>query len=98
MKGARIFDTVACYDGEKFVVVMPETDIILAMTAIERLRHGFGDGPFTAITTGQKLELTIRIGVTEVDVTVDDTTTSLNHRADEALNAAKSAVKNRVQY
>ena len=98
MKGARSFDTVACYGGEKFVVVMPETDINAAMTATERLRHGFGDWPFTAITTGQKLEFTISIGVTEVDVTGDDTTTRLNHRADEALNAAKLAVKNRLQY
>ena len=97
MKGAQSFDTVACYGGEKFVVVMPETDINAAMTATERLRHGVRDWPFTAITTGQKFEFTIRIGVTEVDVTGDDTTTRLNHRADGVLNAAKSAVKIRLQ-
>ena len=96
MKGVRSFDTVARYGGEEFVVVMPETDINVAMTVAERLRQGVADQPFTAITTDKKLDVTISIGVAEVDVAGGDTTVSLIHRADEALYAAKSAGRNRV--
>lgn len=96
MKGVRSFDTVARYGGEEFVVVMPETDIDVAMTVAERLRQGVAELPFTAITADQKLDVTISIGVAEVDVTGGDTTTSLINRADEALYAAKSSGRNRV--
>jgi two-component system, cell cycle response regulator len=96
MKGVRSFDTVARYGGEEFVVVMPETDIGVATTVAERLRHGVADQPFTAITADRKLDVTISIGVAEVKVTGGETTTSLINRADEALYAAKSKGRNRV--
>jgi two-component system cell cycle response regulator len=96
MKGVRSFDTVARYGGEEFVVVMPETDMGIATTVAERLRHGVADQSFTAITAGQKLEVTISIGVAEVDVTGGETTASLINRADKALYVAKSKGRNRV--
>jgi len=96
MKGVRNFDTVARYGGEEFVVVMPETDINVARTVAERLRNGVADRPFTVITADQKLNVTISIGVAEVDMSGGDTTVSLIHRADKALYAAKSAGRNRV--
>ena len=96
MKGVCSFDTVARYGGEEFVVVMPETDMGVATTVAERLRHGVADQPFTAITADQKLEVTISIGVAEVDVTGGETTTSLINRADKALCVAKSKGRNRV--
>ena len=54
------------------------------------------DQPFTAITADQKLEVTISIGVAEVDVAGGETTTSLINRADKALYIAKSKGRNRV--
>ena len=54
------------------------------------------DQPFTAITADQKLEVTISIGVAEVDVAGGETTTSLINRADKALYVAKSKGRNRV--
>jgi len=97
MKGVRSFDTVARYGGEEFVVVMPETDLGVAMTVAERLRHAVADLPFTAITADEKLDVTISIGVAEVDVVGKDTTVSLINRADEALYAAKADGRNRVK-
>lgn len=98
MKGVRSFDTVARYGGEEFVVVMPETDIDVAMTVAERLRQVVAEQPFVVITTDQKLSVTISIGVAKVDVVEGDTTASLIGRADEALYAAKSAGRNRAMY
>jgi two-component system cell cycle response regulator len=96
MKGVRSFDTVARYGGEEFIVVMPETDMGIATTVAERLRHGVANRLFTAITADQKLEVTISVGVAEVDVTGGETTTSLINRADKALYVAKSKGRNRV--
>lgn len=96
MKGVRSFDTVARYGGEEFVVVMPETDISVAMTVAERLRSAVAEQPFTAITTDKKLDVTISLGVAEVDVIDGDTTGSLIDRADQALYAAKDNGRNRV--
>ena len=42
-------------------MVMPETDMGVATTVAERLRHGVADQPFTAITADQKLEVMINI-------------------------------------
>jgi two-component system cell cycle response regulator len=96
MKRVRSFDTVSRYGGEEFVVVMPETDLGIATTVAERLRHGIEDQAFTAITADQKLEVTISVGVAEVDVTGGETTTSLISRADKALYVAKTKGRNRV--
>jgi two-component system cell cycle response regulator len=95
-KGVRSFDTVARYGGEEFVVVMPETNMGVATTVAERLRQVVADQPFTAITADHKLEVTISVGVAEVDVTGGETTTSLINRADKALYVAKSKGRNRV--
>ena len=94
--GGGSFETVARYGGEEFVVEMPETDMGVATTVAERLRHGVADQPFTAITADQKLEVTISIGVAEVDVAGGETTTSLINRAEKALYVAKSKGRNRV--
>ncbi|MEE2688731.1 MAG: PleD family two-component system response regulator [Pseudomonadota bacterium] len=96
MKSVRSFDTVARYGGEEFVVVMPGTDINVAMTIAERLRQGVANQPFTAVTLDQSLAVTISVGVTEVDLAGGDTMVSLINRADEALYAAKSAGRNQV--
>ena len=97
MKGVRSFDTVARYGGEEFVVVMPETDLSVATVVAERLRHAVAAQPFTVITTDRKLDITMSLGVAEVDVIGGDTTRSLINRADEALYAAKAAGRNRVK-
>ena len=96
MKRVRSFESVARYGGEEFLVVMTETDMGVATTVAERLRHGVADQPFTAITADQKLEVTISIGVAEVDVAGGETTTSLINRADKGLYVAKSNGRNRV--
>ena len=68
----------------------------VAKTVAERLQHGVSDQPFTGITADQKLEVTISIGVAEVDVIGGETMTSLINQADKALYVAKSNGRNRV--
>ncbi|MEC7538225.1 MAG: diguanylate cyclase, partial [Pseudomonadota bacterium] len=97
MKGVRSFDTVARYGGEEFFVVMPETNLSVATVVAERLRHAVAAQPLKVITTDCKLDITMSLGVAEVDVIGGDTIRSLINRADEALYAAKAAGRNRVK-
>ena len=76
---------------------MPETNLSVATVVAERLRHAVAAQPFTVITTDRKLDITMSLGVAEVDVIGGDTIRSLINRADEALYAAKAAGRNRVK-
>jgi two-component system cell cycle response regulator len=90
----RSVDLVARWGGEEFVVVMPETDLGIALTVAERLRGAVAREPFTIKSDGQKLQVTISIGVT---VAGDgDDRDSMLRRADVALYTAKARGRNCV--
>jgi len=89
----RAIDTAARFGGEEFVVLMPETDEVVAAVAAERLREaaaalrlGADDGALVA--------LTVTIGI--ASVRPDDTPSSLLVRADKALYRGKREGRNRV--
>jgi len=92
----RSVDLVARQGGEEFVVVMPETDLNIAAAVAERLRAAVAMEPFTVRATGQKLTVTISIGVTSAAVGEDDRDRMLK-RADLALYTAKNHGRNRVE-
>jgi len=94
INSVRSVDLVARYGGEEFVVVMPETDLEIAATVAERLRLSVAKEPFTLIATGEKLPVTISIGVTAAGKSADDREALLK-RADDALYGAKSRGRNR---
>jgi len=90
----RSVDLVARWGGEEFVVAMPETDLGIALTVAERLRGAVAREPFTIKADGQKLQVTISIGVT---VAADgDDRDSILKRADVALYTAKARGRNCV--
>jgi two-component system cell cycle response regulator len=91
----RSVDLVARQGGEEFVVVMPETDLTIAAAVAERLRAAVAMEPFTVKATGQKLTVTISIGVTSAAAGEDDRDRMLK-RADIALYTAKNHGRNRV--
>lgn len=91
----RGVDLACRYGGEEFVVVMPDTDLALASAVAERLRRDVADEPFTLNEAGDKLDVTISIGITSSE-SVEDTAEGLLSRADEALYRAKREGRNRV--
>jgi len=95
MNSVRSVDLVARQGGEEFVVVMPETDLTIAAAVAERLRAAVAKEPFTVRANGQKLTVTISIGVTSVAAADDDRERILK-RADIALYTAKNQGRNRV--
>jgi two-component system cell cycle response regulator len=91
----RSVDLVARLGGDEFVVVMPETDLAIAAAVAERLRAAVAREPFAVRASGDKLAVTISIGVTGISANGDDRDRVLK-RADEALYNAKTRGRNRV--
>jgi len=99
--GRRLRDNIrptdlACrYGGEEFVVIMPDTNQVLAESAGERLRQIISDTTFT-INRGDELKVTMSGGVTTI-IPPDDTIDAMLKRADDALYRAKTAGRNRIE-
>jgi two-component system, cell cycle response regulator len=91
----RSVDLVARLGGEEFVVVMPETDIVIATAVAERLRSAVAREPFVIGADGIKVAVTVSIGVTAA-AEGGDSREGLLKRADDALYSAKNAGRNRV--
>jgi two-component system cell cycle response regulator len=97
LSGVRSVDLVARRGdgaGDEFVVVMPETDLASAGAVAERLRLAVAEEPFTVSVSGDKVAVTISIGVTAAFP--GDHRDRMLMRADEALYMAKKAGRNRV--
>jgi two-component system, cell cycle response regulator len=95
MNSVRSVDLVARLGGEEFVVVMPETDIVIATAVAERLRLAVAREPFIVGTGGMKVAVTISIGVATT-IGEGDCREGLLKRADAALYKAKRAGGNCV--
>jgi two-component system cell cycle response regulator len=95
MNSVRSVDLVARLGGEEFVVVMPETDSIVATAVAERLRLTVAREPFIVGAGSVKVAVTISIGVTAA-AEGGDCRERLLKRADDALYDAKSAGRNRI--
>jgi len=83
------------WGGEEFLVVMPETDLANAAAVAERLRAAVAKDSFTVRSSGEKLAVTISVGVAAA-IAGGDHSDRLLKRADDALYCAKSAGRNRV--
>ena len=91
----RGFDMASRYGGEEFAVVMPDTDLAVAVAVAERLRERIESNPFTADGVEAPLSLTVSIGVAQNPMGMVDPD-ALIKAADEALYQAKDAGRNRV--
>jgi two-component system cell cycle response regulator len=95
MRQVRSVDLVGRLGGEEFVVVMPETSLAGAAAVAERLRSAVAGEPFVLRESGERLPVTVSVGIA---VTGDEKESMevLLKRADDALYAAKNAGRNRV--
>lgn len=97
-RGFRAIDLVARIGGEEFLIAMPNTPLIAAELAAERLRKLIDGQPFTVPTCTMPLKVTVSVGIA-VDALEEAEAPSLSDmltRADKALYAAKSAGRNTV--
>ncbi len=87
----RSYDKVFRYGGEEFLILMPNTELSLAHTVIERLRERLANEPLTH-DNGTPVSITASFGITTLDSScgVEESI----HRADMAMYAAKKAGRN----
>ncbi len=94
-RSIRGIDLACRCGGEEFIVVMPETDMAVAMTVAERLRRRIATEPFAISEGTRTIPVTLSIGIAALRGR-DDTPASLLKRADQALYRAKRDGRNRV--
>lgn len=86
-------DRVYRYGGEEFLVLLPETALIVAQTVLERLRHRACLKP---VNDGDiNIRQTVSIGL--VQVANGESPNDAIRRADQALYRAKANGRNRVE-
>ncbi|WP_341937720.1 sensor domain-containing diguanylate cyclase [Marinimicrobium sp. C2-29] len=90
----RAQDIVARYGGEEFVVLLPCTELVGAMVVAENIRKDIEQGDFH--WQGQRIPLTVSIGVASCIPTQAHDIDWLIRHADEALYAAKREGRNRT--
>ena len=89
----RESDVVARFGGEEFVVLMPETDLLEATSMLDRMRESIADDAFR--TSIGLIEITVSIGVTEMNAN-DSDWSSMLERADQRLYEAKVGGRDQV--
>lgn len=90
----RETDILGRYGGEEFVILLPETGLTRARMVAERLRESIAGMTLTA--GGDKLNMTVSIGVTAWPECGKDDVGSVISKADTALYKAKHEGRNRV--
>ena len=90
----RSVDVAARYGGEEFCMLLPDTDETAAAHIAERIRAGIQGMGFDY--DGQKLSVTLSIGVAQYDPNRDLTGKSVIDRADKAMYLAKQGGRNKV--
>lgn len=88
----RQTDVAARWGGEEFLVLLPDTSLIPALTLAERLRREVANNAFTY--HGQYLPVTMSAGVCSI-AQMDSIDNLLKH-ADTQLYSAKEAGRNRI--
>ena len=95
----RFYDAPFRYGGEEFVVTLSNTDAQEAAAIAERLRQSIEKTPFKLdmLADGMTaLDITVSIGLTQLDSRDDERGASFLHRADQNLLRAKAEGRNRV--
>lgn len=92
---SRDQDLIARFGGEEFVVILPNTNTTEAQACAERIRQGIEKH---SVNLGDELTLnvTVSLGIAELDIMANEAIESAVDRADKALYKAKTLGRNRV--
>jgi diguanylate cyclase (GGDEF)-like protein len=91
----RSADLLASYGGEEFVVVMPQTETMGAVTIAERLREAIES--MNIPVDGQTLKITVSVGIANyAPQSKKLTVVEFIDKADKALYDAKNSGINKV--
>lgn len=90
----RDVDILGRYGGEEFVILLLECDLHCAAIVAERLRSAVAKTPFTIGPT--RLEITISLGVAQLDPRGNQQVEALIDQADKALYISKETGRNRI--
>ncbi len=88
----RSFDMIGRFGGEEFVIILENSDLVLAKIIAERIRNGIAGTPFHA----NKFNIDITISLGMAMLRKDDHLETLLERADAAMYEAKKNGRNRV--
>ena len=91
----RDYDIICRYGGEEYLVILPTTDMSMAIEIAERIRKALADESVMT-RTGNEIRMTVSSGVSSLQPT--DTLESLLYRADNALYIAKEEGRDQVQF
>ncbi len=94
-KNVRGIDLACRMGGEEFVVVMPDTEGLIAEKVAERIRAQIADTPFLVGGGKGSITVTVSVGVAAMMREADSVEAMLK-RADLALYEAKNGGRNRV--
>ena len=96
----RAVDLLARIGGEEFLIAIPNSDVVHARTAAERLCHLIGDTPFFIGSHQEEIRVTMSVGVSLSDghsnTTMNDDLSEIVNKADIALYQAKTGGRNKV--
>lgn len=88
--GTRPYDLVARWGGEEFIILLPDTELALAIDVADRMRVAFAAETVPAVSRS----ITVSFGIAAARS--GDTADTLLARADAALYRAKESGRNRV--
>ncbi len=89
----RMQDTAYRYAGDEFTIILPETELEMAISVAERVRHAV-EYETQALSYPKPLKVTVSIGV--VEYLTDEEIKSFVHRADSAMYASKNKGRNKI--
>lgn len=90
----RPYDAVGRYGGEEFLIVLPGSDGLGALTAAERIREAFSRRPI--LTSAGPVPLTLSLGAAAEGGEESGDSSTLLRAADGALKRAQSGGRNRA--
>ena len=97
---SRSTDIVARYASDKFICLLPETDVDSAIILSKRLRALVEGEPFSYEEVSETIHITISIGATSCKPSADKNIDIYNiiNSTNKALDLAKERGGNRVEY
>lgn len=96
-EGTRRLDVQCRYGGEEFVVILPTTELMLAVHVAERIRESIACTP-VYIDDQQQIRVTASVGLALHSAERPMTAITLVEAADEQLYRAKDEGRDRVCY